>query len=247
MRGGRCALLWRERSDDTVCDISAEVRYKKLFTHRSVSTFDPSPFQLTDELFLYGMALSGPRTGTPSLKSRRARRRRRVLAGTRSRLRRTMDVIPACSLSPIRRGSRCVIPPTARRRPPRSVRLRADVVDRSIFEPSSEGARSPIARSRPPRPLPFLTSPSSSPPSSTPSPDPPSLRRTPRTPPRSARRRRGASSSSSGTCAASRGSAEASPSSARARSRPRPSSAASRRTSAGSSSNGRRGRSSTRS
>ena len=31
------------------------------FTHRPVSTFDRSPFQLTDELFLYGMALS--RTG----------------------------------------------------------------------------------------------------------------------------------------------------------------------------------------
>ena len=30
---------------------------QKLFTHRSVSTFDRSPFQLTGELFLYGMAL----------------------------------------------------------------------------------------------------------------------------------------------------------------------------------------------
>jgi hypothetical protein len=29
------------------------------FTHRPVSTFDRIPFQLTDELFLYGMALSG--------------------------------------------------------------------------------------------------------------------------------------------------------------------------------------------
>jgi hypothetical protein len=28
------------------------------FTHRSVSTFDRSPFQLTDELFLYGTTLS---------------------------------------------------------------------------------------------------------------------------------------------------------------------------------------------
>ncbi len=28
----------------------------KFFTHRPVSTFDRSPFQLTDELFLYGMA-----------------------------------------------------------------------------------------------------------------------------------------------------------------------------------------------
>jgi hypothetical protein len=30
---------------------------QKFFTHRPVSTFDRSPFQLTDELFLYGMAL----------------------------------------------------------------------------------------------------------------------------------------------------------------------------------------------
>ena len=32
---------------------------QKFFTHRPVSTFDRIPFQLTDELFLYGMALSG--------------------------------------------------------------------------------------------------------------------------------------------------------------------------------------------
>ena len=30
---------------------------QKFFTHRSVSTFDRVPFQLTGELFLYGMAL----------------------------------------------------------------------------------------------------------------------------------------------------------------------------------------------
>ena len=30
---------------------------QKFFTHRPVSTFDRVPFQLTDELFLYGMAL----------------------------------------------------------------------------------------------------------------------------------------------------------------------------------------------
>jgi uroporphyrin-III C-methyltransferase len=31
---------------------------QKFFTHRSVSTFDRSPFQLTGELFLYGTTLS---------------------------------------------------------------------------------------------------------------------------------------------------------------------------------------------
>ena len=34
---------------------------QKSFTHRSVSTFDRFPFQLTDELFLYGTALRGLR------------------------------------------------------------------------------------------------------------------------------------------------------------------------------------------
>jgi hypothetical protein len=34
---------------------------QKFFTHRSVSTFDRYPFQLTGELFLYGMALRGSR------------------------------------------------------------------------------------------------------------------------------------------------------------------------------------------
>jgi hypothetical protein len=34
---------------------------QKFFTHRPVSTFDSVPFQLTDELFLYGMALSARR------------------------------------------------------------------------------------------------------------------------------------------------------------------------------------------
>jgi thioesterase domain-containing protein/acyl carrier protein len=35
---------------------------QKFFTHRSVSTFDRSPFQLTGELFLYGMALRRTRS-----------------------------------------------------------------------------------------------------------------------------------------------------------------------------------------
>ena len=36
-----------------------QVRYiQKFFTHHPVSTLDRVPFQLTDELFLYGMALS---------------------------------------------------------------------------------------------------------------------------------------------------------------------------------------------
>jgi hypothetical protein len=39
-------------------DAEAKVRsIQKCFTHRPVSTFDRVPFQLTDELVLYGMAL----------------------------------------------------------------------------------------------------------------------------------------------------------------------------------------------
>jgi hypothetical protein len=37
---------------------------QKFFTHRPVSTFDRVPFQLTGELFLYGMALSWLRQPT---------------------------------------------------------------------------------------------------------------------------------------------------------------------------------------
>ena len=44
---------------------------QKFFTHRPVSTFDRIPFQLTDELFLYGMALSSPRSSRNSTRARR--------------------------------------------------------------------------------------------------------------------------------------------------------------------------------
>ena len=51
---------------------------QKFFTHRSVSTFDRVPFQLTDELFLYGMALRASsslprRSGTRTSPARRPR------------------------------------------------------------------------------------------------------------------------------------------------------------------------------
>ena len=55
---------------------------QKFFTHRLVSTFDRSPFQLTGELFLYGMArLSGKRMRSPPSPSHNddARRPRRVM------------------------------------------------------------------------------------------------------------------------------------------------------------------------
>jgi hypothetical protein len=40
------------------CSLQAEVRsIQTFFTRPSVSTFDRVPFQLIDELFLYGMAL----------------------------------------------------------------------------------------------------------------------------------------------------------------------------------------------
>jgi myosin heavy subunit len=44
---------------------------QKFFTHRPVSTFDRIHFQLTDELFLYGMALSSPRSSRNSTRARR--------------------------------------------------------------------------------------------------------------------------------------------------------------------------------
>jgi hypothetical protein len=43
------------KNDD---DRSGDQARSMFFTHRSVSTFDRFPFQLTDELFLYGMALT---------------------------------------------------------------------------------------------------------------------------------------------------------------------------------------------
>ena len=51
---------------------------QKFFTHRSVSTFDRVPFQLTDALFLYGMALRASsslprRSGTRTSPARRPR------------------------------------------------------------------------------------------------------------------------------------------------------------------------------
>jgi hypothetical protein len=47
-------LFGQERKNLT----AAEVRsIQKFFTHRPVSTFDRVSVQLTDELFLYGMAL----------------------------------------------------------------------------------------------------------------------------------------------------------------------------------------------
>jgi hypothetical protein len=51
---------------------------QKFFTHRSVSTFDRVPFQLTDELFWYGMALRASsslprRSGTRTSPARRPR------------------------------------------------------------------------------------------------------------------------------------------------------------------------------
>ncbi|EEH52570.1 uncharacterized protein MICPUCDRAFT_63787 [Micromonas pusilla CCMP1545] len=48
------------------------------FTHPSVSTFDRVPFQLTDELFLYGMALSAGAAREAARGGRRARVRRRA-------------------------------------------------------------------------------------------------------------------------------------------------------------------------
>jgi hypothetical protein len=67
-RGARRALPRREPVDTTAAasrSPRARVRFpearvrsiQKFFTHRPVSTFDRVPFQLTDELFLYGMAL----------------------------------------------------------------------------------------------------------------------------------------------------------------------------------------------
>ena len=51
-----------QNAGDIRAKLEVQVRsIQFIFTHRSVSTFDRSPFQLTDELFLYGMALS--RTG----------------------------------------------------------------------------------------------------------------------------------------------------------------------------------------
>ena len=41
----------------------------KFFTHRPVSTFDRVPFQLTDELFLYGMALIRSGSGATGRRS----------------------------------------------------------------------------------------------------------------------------------------------------------------------------------
>ena len=71
--------VWRKRRKGRVGPTAArggaprkrnKVRsIQKFFTHRSVSTFDRVPFQLTGELFLYGMALS---TSPPS--RRRSRR-----------------------------------------------------------------------------------------------------------------------------------------------------------------------------
>jgi hypothetical protein len=58
---------------------------QKFFTHRSVSTFDRVPFQLTGELFLYGMALRRPRTRTaPSQRSSSASGSRRTARATSS-------------------------------------------------------------------------------------------------------------------------------------------------------------------
>jgi len=58
---------------------------QKFFTHRSVSTFDRVPFQLTGELFLYGMALRRPRTRTaPSPRSSSASGSRRTARATSS-------------------------------------------------------------------------------------------------------------------------------------------------------------------
>ena len=49
---------------------STQVRsIHKFFTHRSVSAFDRVPFQLTDELFLYGMARSSATPRTPPTRS----------------------------------------------------------------------------------------------------------------------------------------------------------------------------------
>ena len=42
---------------------------QKFFTHRSVSAFDRVPYQLTDELFLYGMARSSATPRTPPTRS----------------------------------------------------------------------------------------------------------------------------------------------------------------------------------
>jgi len=47
---------------------------QKFFTHRPVSTFDRAPFQLTGELFLYGMALSSRPSRCASAPSPRWRR-----------------------------------------------------------------------------------------------------------------------------------------------------------------------------
>jgi hypothetical protein len=56
-------VVWREdaskRRAKPVTDGAGEVLFlQKFFTHRLVSTLDRIPFQLTGELFLYGMALS---------------------------------------------------------------------------------------------------------------------------------------------------------------------------------------------
>ena len=58
---------------------------QKFFTHRSVSTFDRVPFQLTDELFLYGMALSRGRASHRRRRGRRHRVRGAESAASRAR------------------------------------------------------------------------------------------------------------------------------------------------------------------
>jgi len=68
----------------------------KFFTHRPVSTLDRVPFQLTDELFLYGMALNNrrlrssvlrPRSRCPARRSPRSPRSRRRCRRRRPRSR----------------------------------------------------------------------------------------------------------------------------------------------------------------
>ena len=49
------AIKLNANDADSHCNLGAF--YTKVFHHRSVSTFDRVPFQLTGELFLYGMAL----------------------------------------------------------------------------------------------------------------------------------------------------------------------------------------------
>jgi len=67
--GARATALHRRRGGGGRLQVRS---IQKFFTHRSVSTFDLVPFQLTDEkLFLYGMALQSRVRGAP----RQARRR----------------------------------------------------------------------------------------------------------------------------------------------------------------------------